>query len=108
MEEKIREIQNWRDELANQFEKDTKGMTSIDRLDNIRINGIIKGLDIALCILKDKPNITIKFIDDCIYHDCAQGRHKCTNIKIKSNRCQGICNEFTPKLNEKDISYDTN
>jgi hypothetical protein len=56
MEDKIKEIQDWRDAQAKQLEEDTKGMTSIERVQGAlqltHIDGILKGLDIALRILK--------------------------------------------------------
>jgi hypothetical protein len=58
MKKKIDEIQAYRDTQAKQLEEDTKGMTSIERVQNVtqihHIDGILKGLDIALGILNKK------------------------------------------------------
>ena len=35
--------------------------------------------------------------DNCVFYDEAQGRHKCTNPKVKSNRCHGMCNNYEDK-----------
>lgn len=37
---------------------------------------------------------------DCIHFDCAQGRNKCYNDKVKSNRCIADCGEFEVKENK--------
>lgn len=100
MKNKIDEIQAWRDAQAKQLEEDTKGMTSLDRVHGVlqihHIEGILKGLDIALNILrKDEPKDN-RTVEDCIHYDCAQGRHKCTNTEVISNKCKGICVKFTP------------
>ncbi len=60
MKDKIDEIQAWRDAQAKQLEEDTKGMSSLERVQGAlqltHIDGILKGLDIALRILrKDEP-----------------------------------------------------
>jgi hypothetical protein len=51
----IKAVQDWRDEQAKQLEEDTKGMTSIERIQGIwsiaPIENKIAGLDIALRIL---------------------------------------------------------
>lgn len=56
MEEKIKEIQDYRDAQAKQLAEDTKGMSSLERVQGAlqlhHIDGILKGLDIALRILK--------------------------------------------------------
>jgi hypothetical protein len=56
MEEKIKEVQAYRDAQAKQLEEDTKGMSSLERVQGAlqlhHIDGILKGLDIALRILK--------------------------------------------------------
>jgi hypothetical protein len=58
MEDKIKEVQDYRDAQAKQLEEDTKGMTSIERVQGAlqltHIDGILKGLDIALRILNKK------------------------------------------------------
>lgn len=55
MNDKIKEVQDYRDAQAKQLEEDTKGMTSIERVQGAlqltHIDGILKGLDIALRIL---------------------------------------------------------
>lgn len=40
---------------------------------------------------------TVKFIENCLFFDSAQGRNKCTNPKIKSGRCNGVCELFANK-----------
>jgi len=101
MKNKIDEIQAFRDAQAKQLAEDTKGMSSFERVQGAlqlhHIDGILKGLDIALNILrKDEPKDE-RTIEDCIHYDCYQGRHKCTNPDIKSSKCQGVCVKFTPK-----------
>ena len=63
MKSKIKEVQDWRDAQAKQLAEDTKGMTSLDRIHGVlqihHIEGIIKGLDIALNILNKKPEIKV-------------------------------------------------
>ena len=58
METKIKEIQDYRDAQQKQLDEDTKGMTSIERVHGVlqihHIDGILKGLDIALRILNKK------------------------------------------------------
>jgi hypothetical protein len=55
MEEKIKEIQAFRDAQQKQLDDDTEGWSAIDRINNIhfilQVEGKIKGLDIALKIL---------------------------------------------------------
>lgn len=58
MEDKIKEIQDWRDAQQKQLDEDTKGMSSLERVQGVlqlhHIEGILKGLDIALRILNKK------------------------------------------------------
>ena len=35
--------------------------------------------------------------ENCAYYDEAQGRHKCTNDLVKSNRCNGVCKFYWAK-----------
>jgi hypothetical protein len=55
MKSKTQKVQEWRDAQKKQLEEDTKGMTSLDRIHGVlqihHIEGIIKGLDVALNIL---------------------------------------------------------
>lgn len=37
--------------------------------------------------------------EQCAYYDEAQGRHKCTNEMVKSNRCEGVCKFYWNKKN---------
>ena len=98
MEDKIKEIQDWRDAQQKQLDEDTKGMTSLDRVHGVlqihHIEGILKGLDIALRILREGKPKDERTIEDCLYYDCCQGKHKCTNLEVKSNKCQGVCDKF--------------
>jgi len=54
---KFIEIKQYRDAQEAQYKADTKGMDTLTRIDNViqlqYIEGILKGLDIALEILKD-------------------------------------------------------
>ena len=34
---------------------------------------------------------------NCVYYDCAQGRHKCVNPVVKSSRCNGVCKDYNDK-----------
>lgn len=100
-DDKIKAVQDWRDAQAQQLKEDTKDMSSLERVQGAlqlhHIDGILKGLDIALNILrKDEPKDN-RTIEDCIHYDCYQGRHKCTNSDVKSSKCQGVCDKFTPK-----------
>jgi len=36
-------------------------------------------------------------MEDCYYFDEAEGRHKCTNDLLKSNKCEGVCKHFWTK-----------
>lgn len=58
MKNKINEIQAYRDAQEKQMEKDTEGWTAIQRVQNAlqitHIDGILKGLDVALEILNKK------------------------------------------------------
>jgi len=38
-----------------------------------------------------------QYIDDCEFYDEAQGRHKCCNDLVKSNRCHGVCKNWKHK-----------
>jgi hypothetical protein len=53
---KIKEIQDYKDAQEKQYKEDTADWSSIDRINNIhycsRIENILKGLNIALNILK--------------------------------------------------------
>lgn len=101
MEDKIKEIQDWRDAQAKQLEEDTKGMSSIERvhgaLQLTHIDGILKGLDIALRILREgKPEDT-RTVENCIHYDCAQGKHWCTTTLNPERNCKGICEFYEEK-----------
>jgi transcription elongation factor GreA-like protein len=37
--------------------------------------------------------------EQCFYYDEAQGRHKCTNDLVKSNKCNGVCKDYKAKNN---------
>jgi hypothetical protein len=36
-------------------------------------------------------------IENCVFYDEAQGRHKCTNPVVKSSRCHGVCKDYEDK-----------
>jgi len=37
--------------------------------------------------------------EQCMYYDEAQGKHKCTNEMVKSNKCNGVCKFYWNKKN---------
>jgi len=41
-------------------------------------------------------------LENCMYYDHAQGRHKCT-CPVKPSRCSGVCTYYEEKENEKII-----
>lgn len=98
MEAKINEIQAYRDAQAKQLVGDIKGWSAEERTQNAvkiaKFEGIIEGLDSALNILRKKPE---KFVENCIFYDCYQGRNKCTHRETISNRCYGICVRYAEK-----------
>lgn len=59
LKDKIKKVQKYRDEQEEQLKLDTNGMSSFERVQNAmqitHIEGIIKGLDIALNQL-NSPN----------------------------------------------------
>jgi hypothetical protein len=58
LKDKTAEIQQYRDEQQEALADSTKGFTAIQRIHNAykitEIEGILKGLDIAIGILKEK------------------------------------------------------
>ena len=101
MEEKIKEVQDWRDAQQKQLDEDTKGMSSIERvhgaLQLTHIDGILKGLDIALRILRkpvEEVELDTKSVEKCKHYDCAQGRNWCTTTLNPDRKCKGVCKHY--------------
>jgi hypothetical protein len=42
-----------------------------------------------------------EIVENCVYYDEAQGRHKCTCKATKRRKCTGVCEHHKSKENEK-------
>ena len=47
-----------------------------------------------------------KSVEKCVHYDCAQGRHKCCNEKVKSNRCLGVCSSYEENVAGTSIDFE--
>lgn len=59
---------------------------------DITVSKVVSNEDIMKAIRSDN-----QIIDNCLYYDESQGRHKCTNNLVKSSKCRGVCKNYKDK-----------